>query len=254
MKRFDGVLLASDYDGTMYCGGNVGQDNIDAIRYFEENGGRFTMATGRHGSFVMAQDFPVKVNAPVICVNGTMLYDHERCVPLEVFPMSTDCMEELKWAIDNHPFIQDVSYVLSDDEAANWMPREEIYPHLMASGRTDQILKMVIHPDTPEHTLELQAEWLARLGGRFSLERSWDRGVELFRAGTGKGFLLARLKERLHADLSVAVGDYENDITLLRMADIGYAVSNALPCTLAAADRVTVSGGENALAKIIFEL
>ena len=72
--------------------------------------------------------------------------------------------------------------------------------------------------------------------------------------GYRKGFLLARLKERLHADLSVAVGDYENDITLLRMADIGYAVSNALPCTLAAADRVTVSGGENALAKIIFEL
>ena len=50
------------------------------------------------------------------------------------------------------------------------------------------------------------------------------------------------------------VGDYENDVSMLEMADIGYAVSNATELCLKAADRITVSNNENAIAVIIREL
>ena len=49
----------------------------------------------------------------------------------------------------------------------------------------------------------------------------------------------------------VGVGDYENDVTLIRMADIGYAVDNAAPEAKAAADRITVKNDEHAIARII---
>ena len=48
MGKFDGVLFFSDYDDTLY---NyrlaVSPENRAAIRYFQENGGRFSVATGR---------------------------------------------------------------------------------------------------------------------------------------------------------------------------------------------------------------
>ena len=48
MKKFDKVLLASDFDGTLKDdNGVITKDVLDAVRYFQENGGFFTLATGR---------------------------------------------------------------------------------------------------------------------------------------------------------------------------------------------------------------
>ena len=48
MGKFDGVLLCSDWDGTLTDGRAVPQENIDAIRYFQKDGGYFTFASGRY--------------------------------------------------------------------------------------------------------------------------------------------------------------------------------------------------------------
>jgi hydroxymethylpyrimidine pyrophosphatase-like HAD family hydrolase len=81
-------------------------------------------------------------------------------------------------------------------------------------------------------------------------------GIEIQPAGTTKGDAIARLKElyggRVHT--VIAVGDYENDIDMIKKADIGYAVANAVPITKASADRLTVSAAESAIARIIDEL
>ena len=48
MGKFDGVLLVSDYDDTLYDHNlTVNDRNHRAIEYFLEQGGRFTIATGR---------------------------------------------------------------------------------------------------------------------------------------------------------------------------------------------------------------
>ena len=68
--------------------------------------------------------------------------------------------------------------------------------------------------------------------------------------------IIKRLKElyggRVHT--VIAVGDYENDIEMIKKADIGYAVANAVPAVKAVADRHTVSCGDSAIAAIIAEL
>ena len=55
-------------------------------------------------------------------------------------------------------------------------------------------------------------------------------------------------------DLTVGIGDFDNDLPLVSQADIGYAVANAVESVKAAADRITVSCDEHAIAKIIYEL
>lgn len=50
------------------------------------------------------------------------------------------------------------------------------------------------------------------------------------------------------------MGDYENDVSMLLSADIGYAVANGIECAKKAADRFTVSNNEGAIAAVIEEL
>ena len=57
MGKFDNVLLASDYDNTLvytqsiFDGGGavppIPPYNLQRLRYFTENGGRFTLVSGR---------------------------------------------------------------------------------------------------------------------------------------------------------------------------------------------------------------
>ena len=52
MGKFDGILIASDFDGTVAVDGIVSPENRRAIDYFMENGGMFTLATGRAPAFI----------------------------------------------------------------------------------------------------------------------------------------------------------------------------------------------------------
>ena len=66
MGLFSDVLLTVDYDRTLTdCNSVIPQRNLEAIRYFMDNGGSFTVNTGR--SVPMAQAFRelVPVNAPL---------------------------------------------------------------------------------------------------------------------------------------------------------------------------------------------
>ena len=48
MGIFDGYLLVSDMDGTLLNSkGKLSEENKRAIEYFVDNGGQFTLATGR---------------------------------------------------------------------------------------------------------------------------------------------------------------------------------------------------------------
>ena len=79
MGKFDGVLLVSDYDDTLYNSRlEVSAGNRSAIEYFIGEGGRFTVATGRaHDTFTpqIAKE-RIPFNAPVILSNGSSIYDY----------------------------------------------------------------------------------------------------------------------------------------------------------------------------------
>jgi len=52
----------------------------------------------------------------------------------------------------------------------------------------------------------------------------------------------------------VAIGDYYNDVAMLRAAGLSVAVANAVDEVKAVADYVTVSNEEHAIARVIEEL
>ena len=84
--KFDGILLATDIDGTLANFNEIPQRNIEAIQHFVKEGGMFTVCTGR--GYAMTCDIvsQVPVNVPGICVNGMQLYDfQQRKVISEVY-------------------------------------------------------------------------------------------------------------------------------------------------------------------------
>ena len=56
-KKFEGILICSDIDGTVFYHEPVldrryvPENSCRAIKYFQDNGGRFTFATGRFPQF-----------------------------------------------------------------------------------------------------------------------------------------------------------------------------------------------------------
>ena len=53
MGKFEGLLLASDFDDTLYgLDLRVPERNLEALEYFIREGGRFSVSTGRaHRTF-----------------------------------------------------------------------------------------------------------------------------------------------------------------------------------------------------------
>ena len=76
MGKFEGVLLASDFDDTLVGGScMLSPGNRAALEHFIREGGRFTVATGRARRTFAPYAGTVPINAPVILSNGALLYD-----------------------------------------------------------------------------------------------------------------------------------------------------------------------------------
>ena len=76
MGIFSDVLLTVDYDRTLTApDSTIPARNLEAIRYFMENGGAFTVNTGRSVPMTAAFRDKVPVNAPLLLYNGSAAYD-----------------------------------------------------------------------------------------------------------------------------------------------------------------------------------
>ena len=122
----------------------------------------------------------------------------------------------------------------------------------------DEILAKVLFGDHREERL-MKVKALLDAHPRyadFDYIRSEHSLYEILPKGISKGAVLPRLAEHLGLDMkrTVAVGDYNNDISMLKAAGVGIAVSNATEEAKAAADLVTVSNEEHAIAKIIYDI
>ena len=116
----------------------------------------------------------------------------------------------------------------------------------------------ILFADHREANIKLLQELLEShpIADRFSFIRSDKTLFEIVPRGVDKGTLLLKMAELIGIDVkrTVAVGDYNNDVAMLRSAGLGVAVANASRAALDAADYVTVSNEEHAIARIISEL
>ena len=255
--NFNGFVICSDFDNTLRRSDqSISEENSKAIKYFQENGGLFTMATGRHSDMIGEFSEFFIPNTYVIIMNGTMIYDMESEKVIYSYPMDVkNSLDILHYIVENYGDLYQIR-IHSSDDIVMWEQGTSA-DEIIKIVRND--LKMPLYKEicvgNPDYIIKLKNDLTDKFGMKFSFDRSWPEGLEIHSTDSGKGKCVKKLKELLgEGYTTIGVGDFENDITLVRDADIGIAVANADDSVKNVADIITVSNDDDAIAKIIYDI
>lgn len=247
MKKFEGILICSDLDGTLRnSNGYISHENINAINYFIDNGGKFTLCTGRNPVYASSLTSEgLKFNSPLIALNGAMIYDTQKSKILFHNPMDFSKIKNVDIFInENKSLIKNVVF--------HSVKSVENYDEI----ENDILYKVVFISDTPEDSKTLRKHLNKFYPKGFYITNSWPTGLEILGSNSKKGECIKIIKNYIDTNIStiICIGDYENDISMLKAADISYAVDNAPDVVKKAAQRITVSNDNHAIKKIIEEI
>ncbi len=266
MGKFDGVLLVSDLDGTFLTGEkSISRGNREAIQRFAAEGGAFTYITGRTpvGCHLIFEQMTPRF--PIGCINGGGIYDPATKSYLWSLKLDPAAEELVRFVFSRFPH---VGIKLSGFHHA-WFYRmnprtEELraiegVPSLYATYAdvADQLGKVVFVTEADELDELANALHSHPLAERFDFIQSSSYYYEILPKGASKGDLLLRMADLIGIDRgrTVAVGDNNNDISMLRNAAYGVAVANATPLAKNAADLVLDhTNDEDAIAELIDRL
>ena len=139
MGKFSGVLIACDVDGTLVENGVLSDENAKAINYFIDEGGLFTVATGRTPDHIKEHYMPeLKVNVPMICVNGTVIADEETHEILWEQKMPAVYGEMIKLSREIIAPERIFLYTFSETvQVEEQIPKDEFYKILIITKTTD---------------------------------------------------------------------------------------------------------------------
>ena len=246
MGKFDGYLICSDVDFTLGLGTEICRENLEAIRYFQENGGLFTLSTGRNCRYVKEHFYDRLVcNTYLITLNGTVVLDPEtEKTVLEHWLPEETCQKLLAGTEQFRDRL--VRRTLCSGTRLENFEGQDLFP----------ANKLVFVTHTEEDMAVLRPAVEALCDGSYTLNQSWITGLEAIPAGSGKGTCVAFVKKLLgdRARVTIAVGDNENDLSMLLAADVSYAVEDAQAFVRAAADRLTRKCMEGSIAKIVEDI
>lgn len=266
MGKFDGILICTDLDGTLYRNDKtISTENREAIEYFKREGGYFTFITGRLPYYSTDAYEAVKPNVPYGCINGGGLYDGAENKYIWTCEISPDVVELIAYIDERFCGIGiqiccfDKTYFAEENEMTDKFRKRTSLPNLIKNYRDveEPIGKIIFNSEDTDLLADIERELRSHpLSEKFDFIRSERTLLEILPRGITKGVALLKLSEYLNVDIAktVAIGDFDNDVAMLKTAKLGIAVSNASKSALDASDTVTVSNEEHAIREVIFGL
>lgn len=263
MKKISDYMIISDMDGTLLgSDGKVPQRNIEAIKRFTDNGGRFGIATGRSRGLMREAVEGVVINAPCVLYNGGVLYDFaEDKMIMEMFlpESATDTVREIMKFLPDHIgvlVIRDDSYYqvkVERDFATFFEQRGE---ENFKTGDIDDMPMpwyKVLFMVRPEDSEMLQSKLKASNfpGVRFVATNLTL--LEMLPEKSSKGYALQQLIDKnivAHENL-VTIGDYYNDLEMIKLGGIGVTLETSPQEIKDAADVIVGDCDGGAVADII---
>ena len=250
MGIFSGYLICSDIDGTFSVNTVTVAENIKAAKYFTRNGGKFTIATGRTAAYLKKLDFFNCINAPAFICNGSVVYDYENEKILQ--KVNEDfTLEEFLTAINKYTRCLSGLYVY-------YTPKTVQAPNNVSLSFTDDELKnrpikIVCTFDDVKSAREFKDFCLScPLFKNTYISNSWDTGLEFNSNNGTKGSAVRYIKNYLKdVHTLVAIGDYENDIPMLKEADIAVCVGDGTDEAKKHADLIVKNAKDGAVDDLI---
>lgn len=266
-KLFDDItkiLLITDMDGTFLPSSKIpSQENVESINRFMKAGGKFSIATGR--SLQASQQYfdTFSVNCPIIMCNGGMVYDladkrqiYAVYLPVSARELTARILKDNPQAGCEVLPIENVFVPNMTDMESQHCNICKVDPVLCGISEIPDNWYKVLFADTPER-LPILIDYVDKIKDDYSdidFVISAPTYYEMLPKNISKGSALNELCKACGFDdfTVVAVGDYNNDIEMLRNADVGICPSNAVEEVKAVADiLLDVSCEENAIAAVV---
>mgnify|MGYP004488016321 CR=1 FL=1 len=263
-------IIALDMDGTLLDSRKrVLASSVDAIERAAAAGKTVAICSGRCPAMVTKYRDELPGVRYAICCAGAVIYDMERDRVVDEVDLDPAFVAHaLDVAEEEGPFLLEITsgtgiYMQADEmgrAAACGVGAYESLYHETATVVEDAHA-YARKADVPQSKLNFHFEDVtardrcrARLEGDDVVITNAERSSMEFSApGVDKGVGLARLAELLGVDASatIAVGDAENDLSMLRSAGLGVAMGNALPCAVEAADVQVADNDHDGVAEAI---
>lgn len=256
-------LVATDLDGTLLRpDGTASERTRRAVSGLQEQGIEFVVVTARPPRWLDDLGELVGGHGIAVCGNGAFVYDVTARAVLEVHGIPdavvADLVGELRMAVPGVRFgAERASGALLEPGypgTADLPPAPSSIVVAPIEDRGDEPVGklLAVAPHWPE--LDFLDAVAALVGERAHLAYSGAHGLaEITALGVTKAVGLARwaAARGIGAEAVWAFGDMPNDLPMLRWAGRSYAVANAHPDVLAAADGVCRPNSEDGVARVL---
>jgi len=255
-------IVFTDLDGTIVHKNNISQTTKDTVSSLQEKGIKFSIATGRHHTAVTKFIEELRITDSVICGNGAYIFNPVTKEILSVSYMEASSAKEVlgvafKLKVDFLLYMKEFIYgtkqavekvrknlgsktEIKEVTAAELqkLPLNEIFKILIMEGDEDIMQNVIASLSNIEHikTVQSRRDFL-------------DVGV----IGINKGAAMKKICELLNIPIeeSIAFGDEDNDLEMLRNAGVGIAMENGTLAAKSSADVVTLSVEKDGFSKYI---
>lgn len=275
MPDFSRFLLASDLDGTFFGPhATLLEKNLKAVDYFKAHGGHFTAATGRVLPNIsrVIPNCGELFNAPAITSNGAYIYDFATETVTHRTELNAPALKALILKVEEaNPNIgmrvsTDKGFLVNESRLTPIMQKEisspsfvgEIRPAKDWDAANARWYKAVLR-GTYEELCAIRDELYPAWADQFEFCSSSPTLFEMEAKGctkaTGVAFVADLLEKQCgHPIVTVTVGDQENDLPMIREADISACPDNALDSVKAAAKWRLCHHAEGCVADLIERL
>lgn len=261
-------LVFCDMDNTLLTAKDgIPSCNRAVIKLFIALGGRFTVASGRPPESIRAALGDIELSLPAISCNGALLYDFSTNTVLR---RSTLNREQATAAIEEillkFPRVG-VEVMAGDGEMYVIHANVHTHAHQVDEKLGSVACQLESVPDGWIKVVFASDPETIRKLGQFAKTRYYGRDnyflatnsiyLEIMPTGVGKATgmrdLCMLMDEPL--DRTIAIGDYYNDLEIMRDAGHAVAVANAPAEVKATADEVTICNcSEGAVGEYLYSL
>lgn len=277
-------LIASDMDGTLLDSSmQISPENAAAIKHATEQGVEFIVATGRNRTEALPALEQVGIECAMVTLNGAQVFD-KTGQSLFTVPIDAQTVTSILDLLDE----RDIYYEVATDQGLFSQSQEqrielfathlgEVMPHLthkmaiaMVASQLEilpihyvknvrqrlaeglEVLKIICFHKEEARVLGPVAKELEGFG-ELSITSSGANNIEINHRDAQKGIAVAHLAHERNIPLEqiMTIGDNLNDISMIQMAGVSFAMGNAALEVKEYAKYVTDTNIEDGVSKAI---
>jgi len=253
-------LIAADMDGTLLTNsGEISEKTIEYINYLKQKGVVFVPASGRAPNGL--EDYKKILNhtSPVICSNGAYAeVDGKVVFEKELLPDDAKKILDLGQKYNASMFIWSKNRLYTNGTPEK-IEKYEKMAHTRSEYKTDfsdllaQGITKILWFSDEEKIAKIRDEINPKEFSKVTYLTSCPFFLEFFNADASKGKALIEIGKAycIAPSEMIAIGDGENDISMLEAVGLGGAMHNASDKVKASADFITLSNEEDGVAYVI---